>query len=182
MTAGLWQRKAKFQETITALSYEQQGLFELSQTSYEGAMAKARDQNNSGRLDPRLSSEYKLWENRWVRCAKELGQWDVLIEFGKTKAQSNPFIVLESSWRIPDWQVMKEALTQVKHYLIPSLSNPLRAHDEVTRKKRSNYCLCYNFERRQNEELKDTSSHFTKTFTRFPVIAFQSSTFFPKCR
>lgn len=113
MSAGLWLRKSKFQETITALSYEQQGLFELAQTSYEGAMAKARDQNNSGRLDPRLLSEYQLWENRWVRCAKELGQWDVLIEFGKTKAQSNQFIVLESSWRIPDWQVMKEALTQV---------------------------------------------------------------------
>jgi len=120
LAAGLWQRKAKFQETITALSYEQQGLYELAQTSYEGAMSKARDQNNNGRLDPRLLSEYQLWENRWVRCAKELGQWDILIEFGKTKAQSNPFIVLESAWRIPDWQVMKEALTQVTLCLILS--------------------------------------------------------------
>lgn len=76
-------------------------------------MSKARDQSNNGRLDPRLLSEYQLWEERWVRCAKELGQWDILIEFGKTKAQSNPFIILESAWRIPDWQVMKEALTQV---------------------------------------------------------------------
>lgn len=113
MAAGLWQRKARFQETITALSYEQQGLFELAQTSYEGAMTKARDHSNSGKLDPRLLSEYQLWEDRWMRCAKELGQWDILIEFGKTKAQSNPFIILESAWRIPDWQVMKESLTQV---------------------------------------------------------------------
>lgn len=113
MAAGLWQRKARFQETITALSYEQQGLFELSQTSYEAAMTKARDQSSSGRLDPRLLAEYQLWEDRWIRCAKELGQWDILIEFGESKAQSNPFIILESAWRIPDWQVMKEALTQV---------------------------------------------------------------------
>ena len=113
MAAGLWQKKSRFQETMTALSYEQQGLFELAQQSYEAAMAKAKEQSNSGRLDPRLHSEYQLWEEHWVRCAKELGQWDILIEFGKTKAQSNPFIVLESAWRIPDWQVMKEALTQV---------------------------------------------------------------------
>ena len=114
MAAGLWQRKAMFQETGPALSYEQQGLFELAQTSYEAVMSKARDQSNSGRLDPRLLAEYQLWENRWIRCAKELGQWDILIEFGESKAQNNPFIVLESAWRIPDWQVMKESLTQVE--------------------------------------------------------------------
>ncbi|XP_065666832.1 transformation/transcription domain-associated protein isoform X3 [Hydra vulgaris] len=114
MVAGLWQHKARFPETLTALSFELQGLFEHAQTSYESAMSKAREQSNNSRLDPRLLSEYQLWEDRWVRCAKELGQWDVLIEFGKSKAQSNDLIVLESAWRIPDWQAMKEALTQVE--------------------------------------------------------------------
>jgi len=114
LLSGLWQRKCRFPETPTAIAYEQQGLFEQAQTSYEAAMAKAKDQCNSGRLDPRLLSEYQLWEDRWVRCAKELGQWDILMEFGKSKAASNPFVILESAWRIPDWQAMKEALTQVE--------------------------------------------------------------------
>ena len=118
MVAGLWQHKARFQETLTALSFELQGLFEHAQTSYEGALSKAREQSNNSRLDPRLLSEYRLCEDRWVRCAKELGQWDVLIESGKSKAQSNDLIVLESAWRIPDWQAMKEALTQVYDYIV----------------------------------------------------------------
>ena len=35
------------------------------------------------------------------------------MEFGKTKGHANPFLVLESAWRVPDWQPMKEALAQV---------------------------------------------------------------------
>ena len=80
-------------------------------------------------------------------CSKELGQWDLLMEFGKTKGHTNPFLgtivknfllllliflfiitcvtfsdrfsdilvilVLESAWRVPEWQSMKEALAQV---------------------------------------------------------------------
>ena len=50
----------------------------------------------------------------FFRCSKELGQWDLLMEFGKSKGHSNPFLVLESAWRVPDWQPMKEALAQVR--------------------------------------------------------------------
>lgn len=153
MAAGLWQRKARFQETITALSYEQQGLFELAQTSYEGAMTKARDHSNSGKLDPRLLSEYQLWEDRWMRCAKELGQWDILIEFGKTKAQSNPFIILESAWRIPDWQVMKESLTQVEVSFPEALAYQLTLY-------RGYLTICHPEDQNFNnvEKLVDTAS------------------------
>ena len=113
MWSGLMQRKARFPETYTAIAYEQQGLFEQAQKAFETAMAKAREQYNNGKSDPRMLSEYALWEQHWLRAAKELGQWDILMEFGKSKGQQNPTIVLESAWRIPDWTAMKEALTQV---------------------------------------------------------------------
>ena len=116
MWAGLWQRKARLPETSTAIAYEQQGLYEQAQKAYEAAMAKAREQYSSGKSDPRMLSEYRMWEEHWVKAAKELGQWDILMEFGKSKGQQNPYIVLESAWRIPDWAVMKEALTQVPTY------------------------------------------------------------------
>ena len=113
MWSGLLQRKARFPESSTAIAYEQQGLFEQAQKAYETAMVKAREQYNNGKSDPRMLSEYSLWEKHWIRSAKELGQWDILMEFGKSKGQQNPYIVLESAWRIPDWTVMKEALSQV---------------------------------------------------------------------
>ena len=67
-----------------------------------------------------------------MKCAHELGQWDVLTEFGKSLGAANPFpgrenhgvcvwyivlvcwcIVLENAWRISDWPAMKEGLHQV---------------------------------------------------------------------
>ena len=35
MLVGLWQKRAKFQETNTALAYEQHGFFEQAQQAYE---------------------------------------------------------------------------------------------------------------------------------------------------
>ena len=35
MLAGLWTKKAKYPETVTALSYEQHGYYEQAQTIYE---------------------------------------------------------------------------------------------------------------------------------------------------
>ena len=32
---GMWLKRARYSETITALAYQQQGLFEQAQTSYE---------------------------------------------------------------------------------------------------------------------------------------------------
>ncbi|XP_072179557.1 transformation/transcription domain-associated protein-like [Diadema setosum] len=112
--AGLWQRRCKFPETATALSYEQQGFFEQAQTTYEQAMAKARSEHNSGPASNMLFPEYHLWESHWVRCCKELSQWDILMEYGNTKGQTNPRLVLESAWRVPNWAAMKEALAQVE--------------------------------------------------------------------
>ncbi|XP_060086157.1 transformation/transcription domain-associated protein-like [Ylistrum balloti] len=114
MCAGLWQKRAKFAETNIALSYEQHGFFEQAQTSYEQAMSKARSDHNSGPASPSVLPEYRLWEERWIRCSKELNQWDLLKEYAGAKGNTNPHLVLESAWRVPNWALMKDALAQVE--------------------------------------------------------------------
>ena len=48
MWAGLWQKKAEYQETNIAIAYEQQGYFEQAQGAYELAMSKYRNDYNNG--------------------------------------------------------------------------------------------------------------------------------------
>ena len=60
MWAGLWQRKAKYQETNIAIAYEQQGYFEQAQGAYELAMSKYRNDYNNGASPVALSQEIKL--------------------------------------------------------------------------------------------------------------------------
>lgn len=52
MWAGLWQKKAKYQETNIAIAYEQQGFFEQAQGAYELAMSKYRQDHSSGQPCP----------------------------------------------------------------------------------------------------------------------------------
>lgn len=49
----------------------------------------------------------------YCRCSKELNQWDILLEYSKLNGHLNPFLILDSAWRIPDWHVMSEALSCV---------------------------------------------------------------------
>ena len=48
-----------------------------------------------------------------LRCSKELNQWDLLLEYANSKGNTNPHLVLESAWRVPNWALMKDALSQV---------------------------------------------------------------------
>ncbi|XP_052799623.1 transformation/transcription domain-associated protein-like isoform X2 [Mya arenaria] len=114
MWAGLWQKRAKFSETNTAIAYEQHGFFEQAQGSYEAAMARGRADHNTGPASPPVLPEYRLWEDHWIRCSKELNQWDHLLEYANSKGNTNPHLVLESAWRVPNWALMKDALSQVE--------------------------------------------------------------------
>ena len=49
----------------------------------------------------------------YFRCSKDLNQWDYLLEYANSKGNTNPHLVLESAWRVPNWGLMKEALGQV---------------------------------------------------------------------
>ncbi|XP_061612179.1 transformation/transcription domain-associated protein isoform X2 [Phyllopteryx taeniolatus] len=114
MWAGLWQKRCKFPETATAIAYEQHGFFEQAQESYEKAMEKARKEHERGNVSPAIFPEYQLWEDHWIRCSKELNQWEPLTEYGQSKGHSNPYLVLECAWRVSNWAAMKEALVQVE--------------------------------------------------------------------
>ncbi|NP_001158350.1 transformation/transcription domain-associated protein [Oryzias latipes] len=114
MWAGLWQKRCKFPETATAIAYEQHGFFEQAQESYEKAMEKARKEHEKSNISPAIFTEYQLWEDHWIRCSKELNQWEPLTEYGQSKGHSNPYLVLECAWRVSNWGAMKEALLQVE--------------------------------------------------------------------
>ncbi|CAG5909553.1 unnamed protein product [Menidia menidia] len=114
MWAGLWQKRCKFPETATAIAYEQHGFFEQAQESYEKAMEKARKEHERSNVSPAIFPEYQLWEDHWIRCSKELNQWEPLTEYGQSKGHSNPYLVFECAWRVSNWAAMKEALVQVE--------------------------------------------------------------------
>ncbi|MBN3303926.1 TRRAP protein, partial [Amia calva] len=114
MWAGLWQKRCKFPETSTAIAYEQHGFFEQAQESYEKAMEKARKEHERNNASPAIFPEYQLWEDHWIRCSKELNQWEALTEYGQSKGHTNPYLVLECAWRVSNWAAMKEALVQVE--------------------------------------------------------------------
>ena len=113
MVAGIWQKRAKYPDTNIAIAYEQHGFFEQAQQSYETAMGKARQEHNQSAASPNVLPEYKLWEERWIRCSQELNQWNHLLEYANSKGSTNPHLMLESAWRVPNWNLMKDALTQV---------------------------------------------------------------------
>uniref|UniRef100_A0A8C9YSC5 Transformation/transcription domain-associated protein n=1 Tax=Sander lucioperca TaxID=283035 RepID=A0A8C9YSC5_SANLU len=103
MWAGLWQKRCKFPETATAIAYEQHGFFEQAQEKHERS-----------NVSPAIFPEYQLWEDHWIRCSKELNQWEPLTEYGQSKGHSNPYLMLECAWRVSNWAAMKEALVQVE--------------------------------------------------------------------
>ncbi|XP_046866072.1 transcription-associated protein 1 [Drosophila willistoni] len=119
--AGLWLKFAHYPETNVAVSYEQMGFFEEAQGAYDLAMTKFKQDLNSGLINTDINSELLLWEKHWMRCAKELNQWDILLDYAQTNKEKNMFLILESSWRVPDWNLMKNALAKTeqcytKHY------------------------------------------------------------------
>jgi transformation/transcription domain-associated protein len=55
--------------------------------------------------------EYNLWEEKWIRCCKELNQWDELNEYSHSK-ETDVCFILDCAWKQSDWQTMKNVLTQ----------------------------------------------------------------------
>lgn len=113
--SGLWQKHARYRETNIAIAYEQQGFFEQSQAAYDVAMAKLKQEYSANPTSYNMHKECTLWTNHWTKCAKELNQWDSLLDLGLTRNVRDPFLILESSWRNPNWPTMKDALVEVEY-------------------------------------------------------------------
>lgn len=99
--AGLWQRNAQYKETSMAIAYEQHGFFEQAQGAYEAAMAKYKTDNSMGPVPAHAHREALLWHNHWIRCAKELNQWEVLLDYAKNSFY-DPYLLLDTAWKISD--------------------------------------------------------------------------------
>lgn len=112
--AGLWLKHAKYQETNNAIAFQQMGFFEEAQSSYDFAMAKFKQDVANGPAPFEMNSELLLWEQQWIRCAKELNQWDILLDYAQSSKERNPMLIMESAWRVPDWGLMKSALLKVE--------------------------------------------------------------------
>ena len=163
---GLWLDRCKFPETAIAVAYESQGIFEQSQLYYEKAIKRARELHNTAAAPPTMILEYKLWEEHWCRCCQELGQWDVLTEFGKMQSGGAPFLVLENAWKVQDWSAMKEASTQAEPVCPDSYSAKLNL-------LRGYLALCYPDEQRLNvvEKLVEAASvQSIKHWRRLPQL------------
>lgn len=103
---GLWRRRSQFLQTNTALSYEQVGIWERAQRTFETATIKAR----TGEA-PFSQGEYMLWEDHWVICAQKLQQWDILSDFAKVDNLND--LYLDSVWRQFDRWQSSEQLKQL---------------------------------------------------------------------
>ncbi|GAA6061309.1 hypothetical protein JCM10212_005423 [Sporobolomyces blumeae] len=93
---GIWRRRAAYNETNSAISWEQIGEWNQAQVLYEAAQMTAR----TGVL-PYSESELALWEDHWITSATKLQQWDVLSDMAKN--EDNKDLLLECAWRLADW-------------------------------------------------------------------------------
>ncbi|XP_045458905.1 transcription-associated protein 1 [Melitaea cinxia] len=114
MWSGLWLKHARYRETNIAIAYEQQGFFEQAQGAYDVAMGKLKQEYSTNPSSYNMHKECNLWSQHWLKCAKELNQWDSLLDLGLSRSSRDPFLILESSWRNPNWPTMKEALAEVE--------------------------------------------------------------------
>uniref|UniRef100_A0A2P2JR38 Uncharacterized protein MANES_01G145600 n=1 Tax=Rhizophora mucronata TaxID=61149 RepID=A0A2P2JR38_RHIMU len=103
MRCGLWKKRSITAETSAGLSLVQHGFWQHAQSLFYQAMVKAT-QGTYNNTVPK--AEMCLWEEQWLHCASQLGQWDALFDFGKSV--DNYEILLDSIWKLPDWAYMKD--------------------------------------------------------------------------
>ena len=50
--------------------------------------------------------EGAVWVEQWINCAKQLTQWDVLLDFARST--DNALLSMECMWRLADWTGLRE--------------------------------------------------------------------------
>lgn len=56
--------------------------------------------------------EAAVWVEQWVNCAKQLTQWDTLLEYARQA--DNTSLMTDALWRVGDFDNLKVALTSGK--------------------------------------------------------------------
>ncbi|XP_031475658.1 uncharacterized protein LOC116247605 isoform X2 [Nymphaea colorata] len=103
MRCGLWKKRSITSETRAGLSLVQHGYWQRAQNLFYQAMSKATQGTYNNTIP---KAEMCLWEEQWISCARQLSQWDVLVDFGRSV--DNYEILLDSLWKVSDWAYMKE--------------------------------------------------------------------------
>eukprot|EP00252_Welwitschia_mirabilis_P021819 TRINITY_DN5712_c0_g1_i1.p1 TRINITY_DN5712_c0_g1~~TRINITY_DN5712_c0_g1_i1.p1 ORF type:complete len:3567 (+),score=681.06 TRINITY_DN5712_c0_g1_i1:1467-10703(+) len=106
---GLWKRRQITAETKAGLSLVQHGYWQRAQDLFYQAMSKATQGTYNNSVP---KAEMCLWEEQWLSCARQLSQWDVLVDFGKSV--ENYEILLDCLWKVPDWAALKELLPKAQ--------------------------------------------------------------------
>lgn len=109
MRCGLWKKRSITAETRAGLSLVQHGYWQRAQNLFFQAMIKAT-QGTYNNTVPK--AELCLWEEQWIQCASQLSQWDALADFGKNV--ENYDILLDSLWKVPDWQYLKDIIPKAQ--------------------------------------------------------------------
>lgn len=66
--------------------------------------------NFSGTRDQNVTErEQILWQKEWIECTKNLNEWDILFEYGKSV--NNIELQFDSSWKLSQWSYLKELTT-----------------------------------------------------------------------
>lgn len=104
---GLSLENISHPETRTALTLEALGCVHEAQEEYYKALSKTQ----SGRVsvDDVNLFELRLWEERWVGCAKQLCQWQLMNDFAKST--QNQDLLLDCAWKRGDWNSAKQLLS-----------------------------------------------------------------------
>ncbi|KIY49251.1 hypothetical protein FISHEDRAFT_41474 [Fistulina hepatica ATCC 64428] len=115
---GVWRRRCLHKETNNAIAFEQNGMWEQAQLTYESAQNRTR----SGQL-PFTEAEYCLWEDHWIMAAEKLQQWDLLYELAS--GEGNTELLLESAWRTRNWS---EKVDELEGHIqkLPDIATPRR--------------------------------------------------------
>lgn len=91
MLAGLWKRRCAMDDTRRGLALVQRGQLEAGQDCFLACLRKATD-------DPRANKgEMCMWLQEFANCSEELGQWDLLQEYGRLI--DNQKLQLEVGWK-----------------------------------------------------------------------------------
>lgn len=89
-----------------------------AQKLFEDAISKSLDYyiNEPSISQPDELLEFNLWEEKWIKCCRELNQWNELCEYSGSK-DNDLSLSLECAWKQPnmtDWQSMKSILLAQK--------------------------------------------------------------------
>jgi hypothetical protein len=108
LSSAVLRRFALKPETRVALSYETHGMVTVAQQKYWECMAQETSNEQANLQNPVSALELVSWEERWIGCATQLCQWNVLGDF--SSSLQYPDLLMESSWKSQDWDMVRQCM------------------------------------------------------------------------